>query len=182
MGGNVGSGGAQFGDRAFHVGHAGVVQQDHVGQTALVAVAIIRRRDHVGGDRGIRAERLHVRVGPWNREGALPLRIGIIGCERTKRHRTAQTGQENGKVRVSMNPVYYSLTGRPATRKPAAASHFGGVCAASITNGPVIPGHASSREPGISRFRVRCFASPRNDSQRQFSPSHQRFLNANCRY
>src|SRR5258705_4063812 len=27
----------------------------------------------------------------------------------------------------------------------------------------VIPGHASSRGPGISRFRVRCFASPGND-------------------
>ena len=51
MGGNVGARRAQPRDRAFHVRHSGVVQHDHVGQTALVAVAIIRRRDDVGSDR-----------------------------------------------------------------------------------------------------------------------------------
>ena len=34
----------------------------------------------------------------------------------------------------------------------------------------VIPGRAK-REPGISRFRVRCVASPRNDDASAFSPS-----------
>ena len=66
---DVGAGGAQPGDRAFDIGHAGVVQHDHVGQAALVAVAVIRRRDDVGSDRGIRGECLHVRVGPWESGG-----------------------------------------------------------------------------------------------------------------
>ena len=48
----VGARGAELRDRAFHVRHAGVVQHDHVGQAALVAVAVIRRRDDVGSDRG----------------------------------------------------------------------------------------------------------------------------------
>ena len=39
---DVGAGGAELGDRAFDIGHAGVVQQDHVGLAALVAVAKIR--------------------------------------------------------------------------------------------------------------------------------------------
>ena len=51
MRGNLGARGAQPRDRAFHVGHAGVMQQDHVGQAALVPFAGIRRRDDVGSDR-----------------------------------------------------------------------------------------------------------------------------------
>ncbi len=35
----------------------------------------------------------------------------------------------------------------------------------------VIPGHASSRGPGISRFRARCFASLRNDGKDWISPA-----------
>jgi len=31
-----------------------------------------------------------------------------------------------------------------------------------ITRDDVIPGWCASTRPGISRFRVRCFASPRN--------------------
>ena len=38
----VGAGGAELGDRAFHIRHAGVVQQDHVREAAVVAVAIVR--------------------------------------------------------------------------------------------------------------------------------------------
>ena len=67
---DVGAGRAQLRDRAFDIGHAGVVQHDHVGQPALVPVAIIHRRDDVGGDRGIRGKGLHVRVGPGKRDGA----------------------------------------------------------------------------------------------------------------
>ena len=35
----VGARGAKLRDRAFDVGHAGVVQHDHVGQAALVPLA-----------------------------------------------------------------------------------------------------------------------------------------------
>ena len=51
MRGDVGARGAELRDRALHVRHAGVVQHDHVGQAALAAVAVIRRRDDVGDDR-----------------------------------------------------------------------------------------------------------------------------------
>ena len=102
----VGARGAQLRDRALDVGHAGVVQHDHVGQAALVAVAIVRRRDDVGGDRGIGGECLHVRVGPGKREGALTLRIKTSRRERTERHRTTQTGQENGNGTSSRRTAF----------------------------------------------------------------------------
>src|ERR1700744_2426915 len=97
------------------------MQHDHVGQAALVAVAIIGRRDDVRCDRGIRSECLHMRVGPWNREGALTLRINSR-CERTSRHMITQTGQENGKRNnrpggnrtILKTNVYYSFTMSPA--------------------------------------------------------------------
>ena len=129
MRGNVGAGGAQLRDRAFDVRHAGVVQQDHVGQPALVPIAVIRRRDDVGSDRGIRGKGLHVRVCPGERDGATP-RINTVGCERTGRHRTDQSGQENGNVSLRGDLVYYSFTMSAAqSASGLAASHFGRVCA-----------------------------------------------------
>ncbi|MEH2585675.1 hypothetical protein V1281_007570 [Nitrobacteraceae bacterium AZCC 2161] len=41
MRGDVGAGGAQPGDRALGIGHAGVVQHDHIGHEAIVALAEI---------------------------------------------------------------------------------------------------------------------------------------------
>jgi hypothetical protein len=38
----VGAGRAELGDRALHIRHAGVVQQDHVSDAAIVAVAMVR--------------------------------------------------------------------------------------------------------------------------------------------
>ena len=71
-----------------------------------------------------------------NREGALTLRIKTIGCERTKRHRTTQTGQENGNSDDFTGRTSFTipLRCRPAqcASRPA-ASHFGRVCAGSIT-------------------------------------------------
>src|SRR5258707_1026607 len=124
MRGDIGAGGAELGDRAFHIRHAGVVQQDHVGQAALVAVAIVCRRDDVGSDRGIRGKSLHVRVGPGNGEGTLTLRINTSRRERTKGHEKTQTGQENGNTTsLKKIRVYYSFPlssaqsgGRPLVR------------------------------------------------------------------
>src|SRR3979490_840810 len=39
----------------------------------------------------------------------------------------------------------------------------GEIAGSSSRNSVVIPGCAAWRRPGISRFRVRCFVSPRND-------------------
>src|SRR3954462_10720995 len=49
-------------------------------------------------------------------------------------------------------------------------------------NGPtdVIPGWCASTRPGISRFRVRCFASPRNDKP-SLLPARQQCCIAACR-
>src|SRR3979411_2044020 len=88
------------------------MQHDHVGQTALVAIAIIRRRDHIGGDRRIRGECLHERAAPWNREGTLTLRIRTIRRERTKGHRIAQTGRENGNRASSLLFLYAEVAMR----------------------------------------------------------------------
>ena len=55
----------------------------HVGQPPPVAVAVVRRRDDVRGDRGIGSESLHFGVGPGDGEGALTLRINTSRCERT---------------------------------------------------------------------------------------------------
>lgn len=96
---NVGARGAELGDRTFHIRHAGVVQHDHVGLSALVAIAVVRRRDDVGSDRGIRGKSLHVCVGPGNGKGALTLRINTSRRERTRSHFETQTGQENGNER-----------------------------------------------------------------------------------
>src|SRR5581483_9807403 len=74
MRGDVGARGAQLRNRALHVRHAGVVQEDHVGQAALVSFAEICGRNDVGGDRGVWREVLHIRDGPGQRNGA-PLRI-----------------------------------------------------------------------------------------------------------
>src|SRR5579872_2824379 len=74
MRGDVGARGAQLRNRALHVRHAGVVQEDHVGQTALVSFAEICGRNDVGSDRGVWREVLHIRDRPGQRNGA-PLRI-----------------------------------------------------------------------------------------------------------
>src|SRR5947199_73542 len=58
------------------------------------AVTVIGRRHDIGNDRGIRGERLHDRDALGKREGTSTLLIGRR--ERTWRHRTTQTGQENG--------------------------------------------------------------------------------------
>src|SRR6266576_3198998 len=67
----------------------------------LAGVFLARRRDEVGGDRRIGGGCLHVRAGPWDREGTLTLRIRTDRCERTERHRKGQTGQENGNTASS---------------------------------------------------------------------------------
>jgi hypothetical protein len=64
----------------------------------------------------------------------LTLRIKTIRRERTERHGTTQTGQENGEVRLKRNPVNYSfMLPARAIRESAAASHFARVWAGSIT-------------------------------------------------
>src|SRR5204863_9873192 len=83
---------------------------NHVRLAPLVAVAIIRRRDDVGSNRGIRGKSLHVCVGPGNGEGALTLRINTSRRERTRGHHTTQIRQENGKGAFRNNDVYYSFT------------------------------------------------------------------------
>ncbi len=95
---HLGAGGAELCDRALDIRHAGVVQHDHVGLPAVVALTEIRRRDDVGGDRGIWGKGLHVHVGPGNGKGALTLRIETSRRERTRGHQIAQTGQENGNT------------------------------------------------------------------------------------
>ena len=67
---------------------------------ANIAVAETGRRDDVGSDRGIGGEGLHARIVPGEGDGAT-LRIKTDRCERTKRHRIAQTGQENGNSAFS---------------------------------------------------------------------------------
>src|ERR1700710_1855288 len=93
---DIGAGGAQPRQRALDVGHAGVVQQDHVGRAVLGPLAVIGGRDDVGNDRGIRSEWLHFRVALGKREWASTLLLGTNRRERTLRPRTTQTGQENG--------------------------------------------------------------------------------------
>ena len=83
---DVSARGAELGDRAFHIRHAGVVQQDHVGEAPVVAVAIVHRRDDVGNDRGVGGKSFHICVGPGNGKGALTLRINTSRCERTRTH------------------------------------------------------------------------------------------------
>ena len=133
---HVGAGRAQLRDRAFHIRHAGVVQHDHVGQTAFVALAKVRRRDDVGGDRRIGGECLHVRAGPWDREGTLTLRIRTDRCERTERHRNDQTGQENGNTasstRTSFTIPFTVSSAQCESRSPLRI--LTRVCAGSITS------------------------------------------------
>ena len=171
---DVGAGRAELRDRALHVGHAGIVQHDHVGLAALVALTIVRRRDDVGRNRGIRGKNLHARVGPGNRKGALTLRINTIRCERTGRHRTIQTGQEDGSGRVleGRAAIKYSLLYTPRDRQRHWPLHFARVCAASITTpAPAEPAaEARLREPAPS------------PAYQALLQSHQRFLNAACRY
>src|SRR5258707_2795599 len=45
-------------------------------------------------------------------------------------------------------------------------------CLATRLTINVIPGWCVSTRPGISRFRVRCFASPRNDDPNKEDPPH----------
>src|SRR3954464_13935452 len=93
---DLGARGAQPRQRALYIGHAGVVQQDHVRRAVLRPLAEIGGRDDVGDDRGVRSEWLHVRVALRKREWASTLLLGTNRRERTLRHRTTQTGQENG--------------------------------------------------------------------------------------
>ena len=155
----VGAGGAKLGDRAFHIRHAGVVQQDHVGQAPLVAVAIVRRRDDVGSDRGIRGKSLHVRVGPGNGKGALTLRINTSRRERTRRHHTnSKPGRRTAKVLSKSNAFTIPLPCAP--RNPATAlrpAFCRSVCGAHHW-----PEVAAKRAKGAA--------------------DRQRFLNAKCRY
>ncbi len=103
MRGDIGARRAQPRDRAFDVRHAGIVQDDHVGRAAVAALAIVRRRDHVGRDRRIGGECLHVRIGPGEGDGALALRLIPNRCERTRRHGISQTGQESGNTAYQNN-------------------------------------------------------------------------------
>jgi hypothetical protein len=69
-----------------------------------------------------------------------------------------------------------------------AASHFGRVCAASITRPlrgqaflPAIPNAASPGGCATGRIAIGRI-HPRGPTDRQMLLIHQRFLNANCRY
>ncbi len=107
MCGDLGAGGAELGDGALDVGHAGVMQHDHVGLPVVGAFAEIHRRDDVGDDRGVRSKGLHVGDGPRNGKGALTLRISRR--ERTRRHPKSQI--QNGSPAISgQPPIYYSFT------------------------------------------------------------------------
>src|ERR1700744_4034390 len=82
-----------------------------------------------------------MRVGTGKRDGALTLRINT-GCKRAKRHLTSQTGQESGNGAFSQRTSHllflYDVIS--AMRQAAAASHFGRVCAGSITcRAPLYP-------------------------------------------
>ena len=108
---DVSAGGAELGDRILHVRHAGVVQEDHVGQTALVPLAEIGGRNDVGSDRGVWREVLHIRDGPGQRDGA-PLRISTTGtrCKRTNRHINTQKPARQRQSNFFKNePGHYSL-------------------------------------------------------------------------
>ncbi len=150
---DVGAGGAELRDRAFHIRHAGVVQHDHVGQAALVAVAIIRRRDDVGGDRGIRGESLHVRVGPGDGEGALTLRINTSSCERTERHMKTQTGQENGNTTSFETRTAFTIPLPDAVRAIAAAAlrfaFWPSVCGGASPAAPAVKIRAKVAGPSL---------------------------------
>ena len=76
----------------------------------LVAVAIVRRRDDVGSDRGIRGKSLHVRVGPGNGKGALTLQINTSRRERTRRHYKLKPGRRTATGVFQRQCVYYSFT------------------------------------------------------------------------
>src|SRR5882724_2300365 len=135
MRGNLAARRAEPLDRALHVRHAGVMQDDHVGQTALAPFAMVGRGDDVGGDRGIRSECIHISVGPWDREGTLTLRIKSTRCERTEQHGTAQTRQDNGnRVSHTIGRHYSVMKPSGAMQEVAAASYFVELCAARITN------------------------------------------------
>ena len=132
---NVGACGAELGDRAFHIRHAGVVQQNHVGEATVVAVAIVHRRDDVGNDRGIGGKSFHICVGPGNGKGALTLQINTSRCERTRTHflNSIRAGERQYGISKD-NGVYYSFTLQPAqSGKPGSTSHFAGVWAEGIT-------------------------------------------------
>ena len=163
---DLGARGAKLGDRAFHIRHAGVVQHDHVGQAALVAVAIVRRRDDVGSDRGIRGKSLHVRVGPGDGKGALTLRINTSSRERTRRHISTQIQAGERQTRFYKNTnVYYSFTlASSAIRQSGSGLAF----CRSVCGVHQWPGLRESRQSDEKR------AKPGVD--------HQRFLNAKCRY
>ncbi len=77
-----------------------------------------------------------------------------------------------GLARLGDDPRRGRLVGRPAEHHgaqadrrnlQAAAAELAVLHRATPTTYTVIPGWRVSTRPGISRFRVRCFASPRND-------------------
>src|SRR6266436_5304900 len=103
---HVGARRAKLRDRAFHIGHAGVMEQDHVGQAALVSLAMVHRRDDVGGDRGIRGKRFHARARHGNRKDTWMLRMNSVRGGQTKRHWTIPTGLRT--ISDSMLSSHYS--------------------------------------------------------------------------
>src|SRR5581483_9650988 len=59
MGRHFAAGRAEFGDRILAVGHAGVMQHQHVGPGVVPALAMVRRRSDLGDDAGIRPKLGH---------------------------------------------------------------------------------------------------------------------------
>src|SRR5438132_799827 len=100
------------------------MQQDHVGQASLVALAKVRRRDHVGSNRGIRGKSLHVRVGPGNGKGALTLRINTSRRERTSSHHTSSNREGERQPRKFYRTTIFTIPLPYHPRNPAAVPAF----------------------------------------------------------
>ena len=107
---HVGAGGAELGDRAFHIRHAGCRAAGSCREAAVVAVTMVRRRNDVGCDE-IGGKGFHVGVGPGNGKGALTPQINTSRCERTCSHflnpNRAGERQHRG---LRGNAIYYSFT------------------------------------------------------------------------
>src|SRR5262249_19564927 len=86
----------------------------------LVPLAVVRGRNHVGSDRGIRGEGLHVRGALGNREGALTLRINTSRRERTRRHNKTQNRARRRQQRWTFTIPLRFGRGNPEVTLPRA--------------------------------------------------------------
>lgn len=97
MRGDVGAGGAKPRQRTLDVGHAGIVQQDHVRLSTVDPFAEIHGWNRVGNNRRIRNKSLHAkkRLGNWER--APTLRKTFSRGGRIWGHATAQNRRRGGE-------------------------------------------------------------------------------------